>query len=120
MGHHLALREAFIGLTLFGRWHVCHLASKHSCPARRRTGLRRAESQAARAGCSVPPSGYVTVFCKLPLVVHPAQGDRSAVQKVIAFAEQLDLIGLVLLGAAVALILLPITLVKTSDQWSDG
>lgn len=41
-------------------------------------------------------------------------------QKVIAFAEHLDLIGLVLLGAAVALILLPITLVKTTDQWSDG
>lgn len=36
------------------------------------------------------------------------------------FAEQLDLVGLVLLGAAATLILLPITLVKTTSQWSDG
>lgn len=60
------------------------------------------------------------MLCKLPLFVYSILGGGSVVQKVIAFAEQLDLIGLVLLGAAVALILLPITLVKTTDQWSDG
>ena len=60
------------------------------------------------------------MLCKLALFVYSILGGGSVVQKVIAFAEQLDLIGLVLLGAAVALILLPITLVKTTDQWSDG
>ena len=60
------------------------------------------------------------MFRRPPLIVYTILDGKSAVQKAVAFAEQLDLIGLVLLGAAVALILLPITLVKTAGQWRDG
>ncbi|KAI0365208.1 drug:h+ antiporter [Pilatotrama ljubarskyi] len=43
-----------------------------------------------------------------------------ALQRVWLFAEQLDLVGLVLLGSAVALILLPMTLAqRAKNQWSN-
>jgi len=102
------------------RWDVRHFTSDYSCPTHHHLGLWRTESQEARIGHSAPPPGYFIAFCRLRLVIYAPVGRTSAVQKVIAFAEQLDLIGLVLLGIAVTLILLPITLVSTTDKWSDG
>lgn len=120
VGYNLGPRGVFVGLNSLYRWYVCRLASQHSCPARRHLNLWRAESQEAGVGRSALPSGCVDPSYEIPLVIHTALAGRSVGQKIIAFTEQLDLIGLVLLGAAVALILLPITLVKTAGQWSDG
>ncbi|KAM5544508.1 hypothetical protein V8D89_002168 [Ganoderma adspersum] len=51
-------------------------------------------------------------------LVHP--GKSKWVQRAWLFAEQLDLVGLALLGAAVALILLPMTLAnRAKDSWSN-
>ena len=51
-------------------------------------------------------------------LVHP--GKSKWAQRAWLFAEQLDLVGLTLLGAAVALILLPMTLAnRAKDSWSN-
>ena len=80
------------------------------------------ELKAKKLGLVAQPGhqGMLLYSADFPPVAYTTLGGSSLVRKVIAFAEQLDLIGLVLLGAAVALILLPITLVKTAGQWSDG
>lgn len=47
--------------------------------------------------------------------------DRSFAQRCLRVVSQLDLVGLVLLGAAVALLLLPLTLSQTvHNQWRNG
>ncbi|KAI0781782.1 drug:h+ antiporter [Abortiporus biennis] len=56
-----------------------------------------------------------------PGYVAPAQKLVTFKQKVWRVAEQLDAIGLTLLGASVALILLPLTLSQTAnDHWKNG
>ncbi|KAI0819605.1 drug:h+ antiporter [Trametes gibbosa] len=48
-----------------------------------------------------------------------AQANASVLKRVWLFAEQLDLVGLILLGGAIALILLPMTLAqRAKGQWS--
>ena len=113
-------KQVFVELSLPNRWHVCDLASGHSCSSRCDPSPRRAESQEARIDYPDPPLGYVTAYCRFPLAIYATLDGKSVPQKVMVFAEQLDLVGLVLLGAAATLILLPITLVKTTSQWSDG
>lgn len=47
--------------------------------------------------------------------------DKSFAQRCLRVVSQLDLVGLVLLGAAVALLLLPLTLSQTvGNQWRNG
>jgi hypothetical protein len=48
-------------------------------------------------------------------------GNHGIIKKVISISNELDLVGLVLLGAAVALLLLPLTLSTTvKDGWKNG
>lgn len=55
-----------------------------------------------------------------PGYVEPAKEQFTVVQRIWRFAEQLDFVGLVLLGAAVSLILLPLTLSQTaSSGWKN-
>ena len=51
-----------------------------------------------------------------PGYVEPVKEQLTITQRIWRFAEQLDLVGLVLLGAAVSLILLPLTLSQTAKS----
>lgn len=54
----------------------------------------------------------------VPISMPPGEPLRSRVKRVV---EQLDLVGLALLGAAVSLILLPLTLSKSAGStWKKG
>lgn len=58
---------------------------------------------------------------KLGLVkAAPSEPRRTILQSIWNYAEQLDVIGLLLMGAAVALILLPLTLSQTAKgKWDN-
>lgn len=67
-----------------------------------------AESKASRLGLVKAPRASPSTFA-------------SKGQRILNIAEQLDIVGLTLLGAGVALILLPLTLSQTvRDQWQNG
>ena len=68
------------------------------------------ERKAARLGLVSPPPVGDDIA---------PRGKRRWARRVWLFAEQLDLVGLVLLGAAVAFILLPMTLAQRAKRgWS--
>ena len=65
--------------------------------------------------------GLVKVHGRSPSAGPKDDSDSSIARKAWFFAEQLDLVGLILLGAAVALILLPLTLSQTAKSgWKNG
>lgn len=56
----------------------------------------------------------------VPSKVATKDPDETIVKKTIQAAEQLDLVGLILLGASVSLILLPLTLAQGArGQWKN-
>ena len=55
---------------------------------------------------------------RLGLVPAPPKSEHSIGARLWSFAEQLDIIGLLLIGASIALILLPLTLApRAKGQW---
>ena len=68
--------------------------------------------------------GLVNQISQAPSSPHnekPKETQKTLVQRVWKFVDALDLVGLVILGAAVALILLPLTLTQTAKGgWHNG